>query len=78
MPGPISPPGLLVAYSLGETDHLIGSRACAGRRKSTMPRRVIQALVVLTLLISAASPAAAAAVGTVSTPLQRCAATIPG
>jgi uncharacterized protein len=33
-----------------------------------MPRRVIQALVVLALLITAASPAAAAAVGTVSTP----------
>ena len=62
MPGPISPPGFLVAYSLGETDRLIASRARAGRRKSTMPRRVIQALVVLTLLITAASPAAAAAV----------------
>jgi uncharacterized protein len=68
MPGPISPPGFLVAYSLGETDRMIGSRARAGRRKSTMPRRVIQALVVLTLLITVASPAAVAAVEPVSTP----------
>src|SRR5215207_11122010 len=71
MPGPISPPGFIVAYSLGETDRLFGSRARAGRRKSTMPRRVmpLQALVVLTLLITATSPAAAAAGETVSAPL---------
>ena len=71
MPGPISPPGFLVAYSLGETDRMIGSRACAGRRETTMPRRVmhLQALVVLTLLMSAASPAAALAGVTVSMPV---------
>jgi hypothetical protein len=34
-----------------------------------MPRRVIQALVILTLLITAASPSAVAAAVTVSTPL---------
>ena len=69
MPGPISPSEFHVAYSLSETHFPIASRACAGRRKSTMPRRVIEALVVLTLLIPAASPAAAAAVVTGSTPL---------
>jgi uncharacterized protein len=67
--GPISPPGFLVAYSLGETDCPIASRARAGWRKSTMPRRAIRALVVLMLLITAASPAAAAGVMTISTPL---------
>ncbi|MDF2758918.1 MAG: putative zinc metalloprotease, partial [Thermomicrobiales bacterium] len=70
-PGPISPPGFLVAYSLGETDCPIASRARAGRRKSTMPRRVfhLQALVILTLLLSAASPVAATAGETVSMPV---------
>ena len=69
MPGPISPPGFLVAYSLGETECPIASRACAGRRKSTMPRRAIQALVVLMLLVSVASPAAAAPGEMVSMPV---------
>src|SRR5918994_2819948 len=71
MPGPISPPEFHVAYSLNETHFPIASRACAGRRKPTMPRRVIhlQALVVLTLLMTVASPAGAAAVVTGSTPL---------
>src|SRR5918995_1239076 len=66
MPGPISPPGFFVAYSLGETDCRFGRRARAGRRKSTMPRRFTLALVVLTLLMSVTSPVAATAGETVS------------
>jgi predicted metalloprotease len=54
---------------LGEADRLIGSRARAGRRKSTMPRRLIQALLLLTLLMRATTPVAATAGETASTPL---------